>query len=326
MNTTNPPPPGPVGFVGLGMMGAPIAGRLAAAGVPLVVHNRTRGKADPLIAQGATWAETPRAVGRAAAGHVVFTMLTDARAVRATLFGRTGVAAGAAAGTLVVDLSTIAPEESRRFAERLRTRGLRYVDAPVGGSVDAAETGELLVYAGGEEEDVDRARPYLERFARRTERLGPVGAGTSMKLVNNLVTIAGFAVTAEALALAEGLGLPRERTVELLLAGGARSRMLEAKRESLERRSYPPRFKLSLAAKDLRLAERSARESGVGYRLAREARRLADEGIRAGLSEKDFSSLLEAALARGRPAATPRAPVAAPGPEADGSPGGDERV
>jgi 3-hydroxyisobutyrate dehydrogenase len=228
------------------------------------------------------------------------------------------VVAGAAPGTLVVDLSTIAPDESRGFAERLRVRGLRYIDAPVGGSVDAAASGELLVYAGGEEEDIDRARPYLEHIARRTERLGPVGAGTSMKLVNNLVTIAGFAVTAEALALGEALGLPRERVVELLLAGGGRSRMLEAKKDVLLRREYPARFKLALAAKDLRLAERSARDAGTGHRLAREARRLAEEGIHGGRADEDFAALFEAALARGR---SPR-PASPPAPDAPTPAGG----
>ncbi len=302
------------------MMGAPIAERLAAAGVPLVVHNRTRAKADALVARGAVWAETPRAVGRAAAGHLVFTMLTDARAVRATLFGRSGVAAGAARGTLVVDLSTIGPDESRANAARLRPRGLRYVDAPVGGSVDAAAAGELLVYAGGEEEDIDRARPYLEKFSRRTERLGGVGSGTAMKLVNNLVTIAGLAVATEALALAERLGLAKERVVELLLAGGAQSRMLEAKRDGLLRREYPSRFKLVLAAKDLGLVERAARDAGAGRRLAREARRLAEEGLRAGHGDDDFSAMFEAALARGRPspASRPESPTT---PSPAGEPG-----
>lgn len=292
------PSQGPLAFVGLGTMGGPMAARLLAAGAHLAVHNRDRAKADPLLSAGARWAESPREAARQARGGIVFVMVSDARAVRSVVFGRTGVAAGADAGTLVVNLSTIAPEESRAVSERLARRGVPYLEAPVGGSQEAASRGELLVFAGGRAEDLDRARPWLERFSRRIEHLGPVGLGAAMKLVNNLVTVGTVALDAEAIALAEALGLERERTVDLLLAGAGESRMLANKRDAFVRRDYPVQFKLSLAEKDLRLIGRASRDARVRTPLAREARRLADEAMRAGLGDRDLAVLLEAARRR----------------------------
>ncbi len=310
-----------IGFVGLGMMGAPIAERLRAAGHPLVVHNRTREKAEPLLAGGARWAFTPKDVGRAATSKIVFTIVSDARALERVLFGRNGLAHGLRPGALVVDLSTIAPFQSRSFAERLGATGIRFVDAPLGGSVDAARNGRLLIFVGGADEDVGRARPLLERIGRRVEHLGPVGAGSSMKLVNNLITLSYAALAAEALAFAEGLGLDRRRTIDLLLDGGGYSRILEQKRVALEERRYPAQFFLYLAEKDLKLITRTAHLVDRDVPLAHEAERLATEGVRAGLGFQDWAVMLETALGRRW-----RRDVSAtsPGPEAvspAGSPG-----
>lgn len=306
------PEPAPVGFVGLGRMGTPIARRLLDRGTPLVVHNRTRAKAEELLVLGARWVDSPAEVARATDGGIVFTLVSDARALERVLFGRGGVAHGARAGTLVVDLSTIAPAESRAVAARLGEKGIDFVDAPLGGSTVAASEGKLLVYAGGSAADVDRARPLLGAFGRRIDHLGPVGAGASMKLVNNLLSISHVALAAEALALAEALGLARERVLDLLLDGGGQSRMLADKREPFSRREYPVRFTLSLAAKDLRLIDGAARAAGGAVPIAREVLRRAREAERAGLGEQDFAALFETALARFA-AARPAAPSAAPG-------------
>lgn len=297
------PSPAPtVGFLGLGAMGLPIARRLLDAHVPLAVFNRTPARAEALAASGARVCRRPSEVGRAASSGVVFTMLSDIRAVRTVLFGRAGLARALAPGGLVVDLSTIAPSQTREVAERLAARGLALVDAPVGGTVDAAAEGRLLVYAGGAESDIARARPYLERFARGIEPMGPNGTGTAMKLLNNLNTLAHLALLGETVALAEGLGLARGRALDVLQEGGARSSMLEQKRGNLTERRYPAKFRLELARKDLRLVERSAADAGRSARLAREARRLYDEAAKLGHGEEDFSAVLEAALARARDA------------------------
>ncbi len=311
----------PVGFVGTGAMGAPIAGRLLSAGLTLIVHNRTRDRAEPLLGAGARWAETPRELGRLASGGTIFTMLSDARAVRATLFGRTGVEKGAGAGTTVVDLSTVLPDDSRSFAERLGRRGIHFLDVPVGGSTDAAAEGRLLAYAGGSEDDLARVRPLLDRFSRRVEWLGPVGSGASMKLVNNMLSIGHVALAAEALTLAEAFGLGRERSIALLLDGGGESRMLSSKQEAFLRQEYPARFRLALARKDLGLVDRAARGAGTSARITREVRRLYDEAIAQGQGEQDVAAVFEGALARRR-AAPSRAPASDGPPPSGASPPG----
>jgi 3-hydroxyisobutyrate dehydrogenase-like beta-hydroxyacid dehydrogenase len=300
-----------------------MAGRLLSGGIPLVVYNRDRAKAEPFLAAGAEWADSPKAVGRAASGGLVFVMVTDVRAVRAVLFGPKGAAAGAGPGTLIVNLSTIAPEESRAVAERLGRRGIHYLEAPVAGSLDAAKRGELIIFAGGEAADLVKARPCLERFARSVEHLGPVGAGASMKLVNNLVMVATLAADAEAIVLAEAFGLNPTRVVDLLLAGGGASKALENKRDAFLRRDYAVKFKLALADKDLRLVGRAARGVGARTPIAREAKRLADEAMRAGFADRDLSAMLEAARGRRRgdrpPGEGPLAPAAEPPPTSNGA-------
>ena len=298
MSTPAVPERPAIGFIGLGMMGAPIAERFRAAGHALVVYNRTREKAEPILAAGAKWAFTPKDVGRAATSRIIFTIVSDAKALERVLFGRNGLARGLRAGALVVDLSTIGPSQSRSFAERLQATGVHFVDAPLGGSVDAARNGRLLVFVGGTAEDVTRVRPLLERIGRRVEHLGPVGAGTAMKLVNNLLTLSYAALAAEALSLAEGFGFDRPRTLELLLDGGGYSRILEQKRLSFEERRYPVQFSLSLAEKDLKLIVHAAHQVDRDAPIAREAGRLASEGVRAGLGGQDWAVMLETALGR----------------------------
>jgi 3-hydroxyisobutyrate dehydrogenase-like beta-hydroxyacid dehydrogenase len=299
------PVPPTVGFVGLGMMGSRMAARLARAGVPLVVTNRSEAKSAPVIAAGARWARRPRDVGEAVGQGVVFTMLRDARAFDAMVFGRAGLAKGLRPGSLVIDLSTVRPDESRGFAERLAPQGIHFVDAPVGGSIDAAEAGSLIFYVGGDPAHVERARALLGHLGHELHHLGPVGQGSAMKLVNNLLTIGNIALLAEALAFGERVGLDRARMLELLGRGGGRSTMLERKRTQLLERRYEPQFLLSLARKDLGLVETSARRASASTRLTREVRRMVDEAVRAGHAEEDFSVVLEAALVRGAPAPAP---------------------
>jgi len=309
MDATLTAAPPTVGFVGLGMMGARMAARLARAGIPLVVTNRTEAKAAPVRAAGARWATRPRDVGKAVGRGVVFTMLTDGPAVERALFGRSGLAGGLLPGSLVIDLSTVRPDESRAFAERLAKIGIHFLDAPVGGSIDAAEGGTVLFYVGGDPAHVERARPLLAHLGHELHHVGPVGQGSAMKLVNNLLTIGHIALLAEALAFGERLGLDRPRMLELLARGGGRSIMLERKRTQLLERRYEAQFRLALARKDLGLIERSGREAGAPTPVTREVRRLLDEALRDGHGEEDFSVVLEAALARTRSAAPETAPA-----------------
>ncbi len=290
-----------VGFVGLGQMGERIASRLLGHGPTLVVSSRDPARRAAFEAKGAKGARRPKELGRLVGDGLVFVMARDGRSVASVLFGASGLAAGLAPGALVIDLTTIRPEEARASAARLAERGIHYLDAPVGGSIDAASEGSLVFFVGGEASDLERARPWFERLGRRVEHFGPVGMGSAVKLVNNLLTIGHVALLAEALAFGEGMGLERPRLLEVLATGGARSVMLERKRAQLLERRYVPEFRLALAVKDLGLVEASARAAGVPVAMTREARRLAREGVAAGHGDEDFSVLFEAALARRQP-------------------------
>lgn len=288
----------PVGFVGLGQMGSRIAARLLASGHALVVSARDPAKRRDLVGKGATAARSPAELGRAIGDGVVFVMLRDGPSVASVLFGARGLAVGLRPGALVVDLTTIRPEESRAFAHRLATSGVHYLDAPVGGSVDAAAEGTLVFLVGGEPADLERVRPMLARLGRRVEHLGPTGSGAAMKLVNNVLTVGHIALLAEALSLGEGLGLDRAQLLEVLASGGARSAMLDRKRAKLLERRYDPEFRLELALKDLRLIEAAAIATERVVPMTREARRLVAEAKRQGHGAEDFAVVFETALAR----------------------------
>jgi 3-hydroxyisobutyrate dehydrogenase-like beta-hydroxyacid dehydrogenase len=313
-----------VGFAGLGRMGQPMVQRLIQSQLPVVAWDRTQAKAEALVASGARWVATPRDLAKSIGKGVTFLMVSDGKAVKSVLFGRSGYARGAPAGALIVNTSTVDPDESRGFAARLTERGIHYVDAPVSGSVDQVEKGELVFFAGGDLPDIARARPLLERMGRAVEYMGPVGAGNATKLVNNLLTIGITALSTEALALAEGFHLERERIIKVLLEGGGRSVMLERKTSNFLSRQYPTQFSTALASKDLKLVEKAATREGRSLKMTREARKLLDEAIAQGHAEDDFASVFEATLARTRQAiAKPSVPDAPAESSEPAPPGGN---
>jgi 3-hydroxyisobutyrate dehydrogenase-like beta-hydroxyacid dehydrogenase len=291
-----------VGFAGLGHMGLPMAQRLCQSGLPVVVYDRTQTKAEALASSGARWVAKPRDLAKSIGKGVTFVMLTDAKAVQSVLFGRSGYAKAAPSGALVVNTSTIDPDESRDLAARLGERGIHYVDAPAAGSVDQVIHGEIVFLVGGEESDVGRVRPLLERLGRKVEHMGPVGAGNSTKLVNNALMVGIAALTAEALTLADGFRLDRAHVLQVLQEGGGQSGVLERKAPNFQARKYPAQFMTALARKDLKLVEKAAAREGRPLKMTREARKLLDEAIAEGHAEDDFSSVFEATQARGRPA------------------------
>jgi 3-hydroxyisobutyrate dehydrogenase-like beta-hydroxyacid dehydrogenase len=287
-----------VGFAGIGTMGFQIASRLIGGGVPLVVWDRTQDKTEPLVARGARWVKTPKDLARSIGMGVTFLTVTDGAAVKKILFGVSGFAKGAPAGALVVNASTIDPDESRGFASRLQEKGVHYVDASIAGGVDRVQHGEAVFFVGGDDADVARARPLLEKIGHIVEHMGGTGSGNSMKLVNNVLLAGISAGTAEALALADGLGLDRAQVIRTLMEGGGRSLPLERKGSDYLARKYPAQLKTSLARKDLKLAERVALRERRPLKMTREARKLLDETILLGHGEDDVSSVFEAALAR----------------------------
>jgi 3-hydroxyisobutyrate dehydrogenase-like beta-hydroxyacid dehydrogenase len=276
-----------VSFLGLGAMGLPMASRILAAGFPLTVWNRTPGRDGDLLARGAIRAATPAEAARR--GDVVATMLATPEAVEAVAAGPDGLLEGLSAGSVWLDFSTVSPSDSRKWASLARARGASFCDVPVAGSVVPAREGTLTVLAGGEPAALARASGLLGAVSRHVERVGPVGSGSALKLVNNLLYTTSLAGFAEALALAQRLGLEVERTAGWLLATPAASPYLRAKSEFLAAGGRPAHFALRLAEKDVRLAVEA---SGGSVLLAEAVRSAYHAAAEAGFGDEDFSHVI----------------------------------
>jgi 3-hydroxyisobutyrate dehydrogenase len=250
-----------VGFIGLGIMGSGMTHNLLRASVDLTVYNRSPERMQPLANAGAATAASPAEL--AAAVDVVFVCVSDTPDVEVVLFGEDGVLQGAKSGSLVVDMSTISPAATRQFAERLAERGVAMIDAPVSGGSEGAAKGTLSIMVGGEAADVERARPYLEAIGSTITHLGPVGAGQSCKLVNQILVVVNMLATAEALVFAEASGLDLERTLEAVAGGAAGSWMLANRGPQAIRRDWRPGFTIDLQQKDLRLVLEAADQTGA---------------------------------------------------------------
>lgn len=258
-----------VALVGTGRMGSAMARCLARAGLPLVVHNRTRDRAEALAAElGARVAATP---AEAASGaDVVLTMLADDAAVRSVYGGAEGLLAGAARGTVLADLSTVTPDTLRAFDAAARSAGVGLLDAPVSGSVTTAEAGQLTLMVGGAAEDLERARPALEPLAKAIVHVGPLGSGAAMKLAVNTVIFGLNEALAEGLVLAEAAGIDRSVAYGVIAESAVGAPYVGYKRAAfLEPDATPTAFALDLAEKDLRLIETLAASLGVPMPQAR---------------------------------------------------------
>jgi 2-hydroxy-3-oxopropionate reductase len=250
-----------IGFVGLGIMGRPMARNLLAAGFDLTVHSRSRGTVDELVDAGASRATKPADV--AAASDVTITMLPDTSDVELVIAGPDGVATGAAPRSLVIDMSTIDPEPTRRLAAMLADRGVAMLDAPVSGGERGAIDGALSIMVGGDAAAFARARPVFDALGRTIVHVGPSGAGQVCKACNQLVVAATIEAVAEALALAERSGVDAARVREALLGGFAGSKILEVHGQRMLDRAFDPGFRARLHAKDARIVLDAARNVGA---------------------------------------------------------------
>jgi 2-hydroxy-3-oxopropionate reductase len=278
-----------IGFIGLGIMGKPMAGNLIAAGYSLTVHSRGSGPAEELAARGATAAESPREV--AAASDVVITMLPDSPDVEAVVLGADGIAEGIREGALFVDMSTIGPATSRKIAAVLSERGVDAVDAPVSGGEPAAQSGNLSIMAGGSEDAVDRARPIFDVLGKSTTHIGPAGAGQVAKAANQVVVALTIQAVAEALVLARKAGVDPARVREALLGGFAQSRVLDVHGQRMLDGNYDPGFKLHLHRKDLAIALQLGREEQSPLFATAQAAELMDALLAQGGGDRDHSAL-----------------------------------
>lgn len=282
-----------VGFVGTGNMGRPMAANLLEAGHTLVVFDLSREATAPLEQQGATRAADLPSLARAA--RVVFTSLPDERAVEAAVVGTVaapGLLAGAQAGDVVFDLSTVSPESTRRLAARAAEAGVRVIDAPVSGSVSGAVAGTLAVMVGAAEDAVGACAPLLRAIGTSVFYLGEVGRGNILKLLNNLCALTNQAVLGEALTLADRLGVPRETVGAVLGKASGASFILDRKLAALAAHDYAPGFFVDLALKDLRLVLDLAGRAGARLDVGRQATRLYEEASRRGFGALDSSGVI----------------------------------
>ena len=246
-----------VAFLGLGIMGRAMAANLVKAGHEVAVWNRSAGRQ----VEGARVAVSPAEAARGA--EVVWMCVADTAAVERLLLSADGIEGELAPGMIVADSSTIAPSATRKFAERVRARGADYVDAPMTGSKVAAESGQLIFIAGGEEATLARLEPLFSAMGKKVIHMGPTGSGESAKLGGNLMIALMFEGFAEALTLTSKLGVPRERFMELVNASMIRSGVSDYKAPFVLRRDFSPNFPLRLMHKDIHLMLDAAREARV---------------------------------------------------------------
>lgn len=278
-----------IGFIGLGIMGRPMALNLKRAGFELAVHARRPESMEPLAAVGATTWASPAEVARNA--DVIFTMVADTADVEQVILGPGGIAEGASPGAVVVDMSTISPSATRTMAQRLRAHGVAMLDAPVSGGEIGAIEGTLSIMVGGAAPDFERVRPALEVMGRNIVHVGDNGAGQVCKSCNQIVVGATIAGVAEAILLARASGVDPARVREALLGGFAASRILEVHGQRMIDGNYAPGFKARLHQKDMRIVGESAFELGLALPSAATIAQYLNALVGQGFGELDSAAI-----------------------------------
>jgi 3-hydroxyisobutyrate dehydrogenase len=282
-----------VGIAGTGRMGAAIATRLLGQGHAVTVWNRTAAKTAPLVAAGAKAADSPAAL--AAAAEAIITILTDAAAIDAAYHGPSGLLSGDVQGKLFIEMSTVRPASARALAEKVRAKGAAMVECPVGGTTGPAREGKLFGFVGATDADFARAKPLLDHMCRRIEHVGPVGAGSSMKLAINLPLLVYWQALGEALSLVRPLGLDPARVMDIFLDTSGAPNMLKNRVASIATQlgggDVPPTVDVDNVRKDLRTMVDEGRSLGVALPVASRALECFDRASGAGLGAADCTKL-----------------------------------
>ena len=280
-----------VGFIGLGVMGIPMAGHLLKAGHTLYLNTRSK-VPDALVASGGIACATPAEVAKAA--DVVIAMVPATADVEKVLFGPDGVASGVSAGKVFVDMSSISPIETKAFADRMNALGASYLDAPVSGGEVGAKAASLSIMVGGDEEVFERVRPLFDVMGKNITLVGPNGAGQTAKVTNQIIVALTIEAVAEGLVFAAKSGADPAKVRQALMGGLATSRILELHGERMIERKFDPGFRISLHLKDLNLALASARTVGVALPSTAVAEQLFSACVANGGAEWDHSGIVRA--------------------------------
>ena len=280
-----------VGYVGLGVMGSSIVRRLLAAGHAVTVWNRTREKAEPLLKEGARWAESPREV--AAAGELVFTMVTNTEAVRAVTEGEDGILAGLRPDAIYVDMSTASPANTRALAERVAAAGASMLDSPVSGTALTVDQGKASLMVGGDADAFARAKPVLEAIGPKVIHVGPSGSAVTMKIAVNLSLAVQMLAFSEGMLLAEKSGIPREKAVEVMLASVIASPMVAYRGPLVLGHPEEVWFDCHMMQKDMNLALELGRQLEVPLPTTAVTNELLTAANGMGIGGRDFAVLFD---------------------------------
>ncbi len=280
-----------IGFIGLGIMGAPMCGHLIAAGYPLFVHTKGR---MPAFVHETRATQCVNARGVAERADIIFVMVPDTPDVEAVLFDDGGVAAGLSRGKIVVDMSSISPIATKLFARRINEIGCDYLDAPVSGGEVGAKNATLSIMVGGSESVFERVKPLLERMGRNITLVGGNGDGQTAKVANQIIVALNIEAVGEALLFAARAGADPARVRQALMGGFAASRILEVHGERMIKRTFDPGFRIGLHQKDLNLALASARALGVSLPNTATAQELFNACVAHGGAAWDHSALVRA--------------------------------
>ena len=281
-----------IGFVGLGIMGAPMAGHLLDAGYAVVASDHRGAPPKALLDKGLKTVSGLDAVARAAT--VIITMVPDTPQVAEVLLGERGIAAGLSAGKLVIDMSSISPIETKKFAEKINALGCDYLDAPVSGGEVGAKAASLTIMVGGPEAAFERAKPIFEKMGKNITLVGGNGVGQTTKVANQIVVALTIEAVAEALVFAAKAGADPAKVRQALMGGLAASRILEVHGERMIKRTFAPGFRIELHQKDLNLALDGARALGVALPNTASTQQLFNSCEANGGGKEDHSALVRA--------------------------------
>ena len=279
-----------VGFIGLGVMGLPMAGNLIAAGHTLYLH-RVKPASQSLVHSGGIALESAEEVARAS--DITILMLPDTPDVENVLFGGKGVAAGLTPGKLVIDMSSISPVATKAFAERIASLGCYYLDAPVSGGEVGAKNASLTIMVGGTPEAFERAKPLFEKMGKNITLVGGVGDGQTAKVANQIIVGLTIEAVSEALLFAEKAGADPAKVREALMGGFAASRILEVHGERMIKRTFDPGFRIRLHRKDLTLAIDAGRALNVALPNTASTHQLMNAAVANGDGDRDHSALIQ---------------------------------
>ena len=279
-----------LGFIGLGLMGKPMAGHLLKAGFPLTVHNRSQAAVDELIVAGAKSAPSPKEMAQNA--DIVFTCLPDSPDVEQIVLGKDGIIEGAREGLIVVDHSTIKPATARNIAAELSTRGIKFLDAPVSGGQLGAQNGTLTIMVGGDADALEKAKLAMQAYGKSITHIGASGAGQVAKCCNQIMVAAQMAAMAELLIFARKADVDPQKVVAAIKGGAAQCWTLDNKPERLFAGNRQPGFKAHMQVKDLHIVMDSAKEFGMPLPATTVTTNLYDEMLKMGLGDLDNSAVV----------------------------------